>query len=334
MHPDSCHKRRTSPRKIAAIRTGNSAKIIKTIRYGSYYHGHMPIMGYVERICKAVDEAELRLPEGLTLEEAARLAYMSPFHFHRVFQAVAGETFASYQRRRRLSLAAERLLSTRDRLIDISLDSLFGSQESFSRAFKKQFGAAPAAFRRAGRRKPVRERGMLTAAQLTHRRTTMTMKPEIVELNDFGVVGVKFTNTLKNNKLSKAWKSFSARVGEIEDLTQPPSFCGLSLNMHANGASDFSDETPYEAMIAARVRSSGKIPQGMTRHIVRGGRYARFEHKGEPSSLRLTYNYIYGVWLLSSGLQLGERDDFELYDERFLGPDNPDSSMFIYIPVK
>lgn len=281
-----------------------------------------------------MEEAELRLPEGLTLAEAARLAYMSPFHFHRVFQAAVGKSFTSYLKSRRLSLAAERLLSTRDRLIDISLDSLFGSQEAFSRAFKRQFGTAPAAFRRDGRRKPARERERLTAAQLDHRRTTMTMTPEIVKLSGFGVVGIKLTNTLKNNKLPKAWKSFSARVGEIEHLAHPPAFYGICLNLHGKETADFGDETPYETIVSARVTSFAKAPAGMTRHTVAGGRYAVFEHKGALSSLKLTYNYIYGVWLLGSGMQLDDRDDFELYDSRFLGPDDPNSSMFIYIPVR
>ena len=31
---------------------------------------------------------------------------------------------------------------------------------------------------------------------------------------------------------------------------------------------------------------------------------------------------------------LDEREDFESYDERFLGFDHPDSEMDIYIPIK
>ena len=45
------------------------------------------------------------------------------------------------------------------------------------------------------------------------------------------------------------------------------------------------------------------------------------------------YSYIWGTWFLDTKETLDMRDDFELYDERFLGFDNPDSQIDIYIPI-
>ncbi|HBF4228528.1 TPA: GyrI-like domain-containing protein, partial [Clostridioides difficile] len=44
--------------------------------------------------------------------------------------------------------------------------------------------------------------------------------------------------------------------------------------------------------------------------------------------------YIWGTWFLSSKEELDIRDDFEVYDERFLGPSNVNSQIDIYIPIK
>ena len=48
----------------------------------------------------------------------------------------------------------------------------------------------------------------------------------------------------------------------------------------------------------------------------------------------MTYDYIWGTWLLCSGFEIDNRDDFELYDRRFLGADNNLSEIDIYIPIR
>ena len=46
-----------------------------------------------------------------------------------------------------------------------------------------------------------------------------------------------------------------------------------------------------------------------------------------------TYKYIYQVWLPKSGHNPVMNDELELYDERFQYGE-PDSEMFIYVPIK
>jgi AraC family transcriptional regulator len=70
----------------------------------------------------------------------------------RVFLHETGQTVAHYVRELKLSMAAEALLSTRLRVLDVALDHGFGSEVSFSRAFKQQFGCSPLAYRKRGLR--------------------------------------------------------------------------------------------------------------------------------------------------------------------------------------
>lgn len=59
-----------------------------------------------------------------------------------------------------------------------------------------------------------------------------------------------------------------------------------------------------------------------------------FTHKGSLNDILKTYQYIWGTWALLTDETIDNRDDFELYDERFTGKENDNSEVDIYIPIK
>src|SRR6476646_11717671 len=96
---------------------------------------------YTASINRVVDHIDAHLAEPLDLETLAAVAHFSPWHFHRLFQALTGETLADRVRRRRLETAAARLLATPPQpALRIALDVGFGSAEVFTRAFRAHFG--------------------------------------------------------------------------------------------------------------------------------------------------------------------------------------------------
>jgi AraC family transcriptional regulator len=99
----------------------------------------------VQKGRQAMDEM---LTEKLPLKNIARLAHLSPFHFHRAFCAVFGETPHAYRTRRRLERAARLLEETDVPVIDVCLDTGFESAASFSTLFRRRYGASPTQFRR------------------------------------------------------------------------------------------------------------------------------------------------------------------------------------------
>jgi AraC family transcriptional regulator len=84
----------------------------------------------------------------LPLDSMARLAGWSPFHLHRRFREVVGETPKQYQLRLQLERAAVALSSTDDSVLDVALASGFAGHEVFSRAFRRHFGTTPTRYRR------------------------------------------------------------------------------------------------------------------------------------------------------------------------------------------
>ena len=104
-------------------------------------------MDYVERVNRAIDHIIRNLAQPLKLEVVSAAACFSPFHFHRIFKALLGETLNQFVKRQRLERALYLMSHAPKRsMTDVALDFGFGSSSDFSRSFKQHFGASPRAF--------------------------------------------------------------------------------------------------------------------------------------------------------------------------------------------
>lgn len=104
-------------------------------------------LAYVERVNRAIDHVMSRLEEPLRLKDVSRAAMLSPFHFHRVFRALMGETLADFVKRLRLDRALLMMChAPRSPHTTIALACGFTSSSDFSRCFRQRFGVPPSAF--------------------------------------------------------------------------------------------------------------------------------------------------------------------------------------------
>jgi len=87
----------------------------------------------------------------VALEDAARQANLSPFHFLRLFGKVLGVTPHQYLVRSRLRHAARLLAEEARSITDIALDVGFADLSNFVRTFRRAAGVSPRAFRRAAK---------------------------------------------------------------------------------------------------------------------------------------------------------------------------------------
>jgi len=101
---------------------------------------------FVEVLSSALDDHEA---SGADL--AARV-HLSRYHLDRVVAATAGEPPGAFRRRVLLERAAYRLVTTDRSVLDVAIEAGYGSNEAFTRAFARSYGAAPAAWRREPRR--------------------------------------------------------------------------------------------------------------------------------------------------------------------------------------
>lgn len=99
----------------------------------------------------SIDFIEKHLCDDIKLDDIAKRSYFSEFHFHRLFRREAGTSLMNYIRTRRLSRAAAELTETEEDITGIALRYQFSSEESFSRAFKREYGICPRDYRNAAR---------------------------------------------------------------------------------------------------------------------------------------------------------------------------------------
>ncbi|MGO0229413.1 AraC family transcriptional regulator [Proteus mirabilis] len=91
---------------------------------------------------------EQNLDSRLSLDIIAEKSGYTKWHFQRLFKAYTGISLGKYVLARRLSCGAYALRITRSSLLDISLKYHFDSQQTFCRAFKKQFNITPSEYRK------------------------------------------------------------------------------------------------------------------------------------------------------------------------------------------
>lgn len=104
-------------------------------------------LDYLARINRAIDHVMHHLAEPLPLDEVAAVACFSPFHFHRIFKAVVGETLHGFVKRVRLETALHRMAHHPGAsLTEVALACGFSSSSDFSRSFRAHFGVPPSAF--------------------------------------------------------------------------------------------------------------------------------------------------------------------------------------------
>ena len=99
------------------------------------------------RLLRGKDFLDSFHTEELQLNEVARTACVSPYHFHRLFRETFGETPNQYLQRKRLERARELLASTERGVTEISLDVGFESSTTFSALFRRTFGYSPREYR-------------------------------------------------------------------------------------------------------------------------------------------------------------------------------------------
>jgi len=98
----------------------------------------------VERVITAARE---RLSEPISLQDMSRVAYLSPFHFNRVFHGITGLPPAKFISAMRLDQAKQLLLNTHLSITDICYDVGYNSLGTFTRRFTQLVGLGPREFR-------------------------------------------------------------------------------------------------------------------------------------------------------------------------------------------
>jgi AraC family transcriptional regulator len=290
-------------------------------------------MDYEVCIQRTLDYIEENLHERITLEELAELACFSPFHYHRVFHFLVGESVMDYVRKRRLAHAALRLLNSDEKVINIAIDLGFQYHESFNRAFKKFYGISPRQYRRAN----FSLGSLHQKAYLNMNRYTggIEMEMKFITKPAFHIIGydLKTRNTdgENNREIPKFWQHYM--TNNLGAKIPSP----LHKNQELGLCTDYNTATgEFVYMIGMEVAEGTPVPEGMSYRSFPEMEYAVFTtpkatEENFPSTIQATWVEIFSKWFPDSDYEHHGSVEFELYDERCYGNEK---QIDIYIPVK
>jgi AraC family transcriptional regulator len=287
-------------------------------------------MSYLTHVQRGLDFIEARLDEDLDAGAIARAAGISQWHFQRIFKALTNETLKAYIRSRRFAAALDALGAGNSRILDIALAAGFDTHESFTRAFKAAFGVTPDDYRRGETRFPIVPRLRIDADYLEHLHDRVSLEPELYDQRELSVVGMhtRFygVDSERNNladKLPALWSRFVPRLGTLDFVR------GVAYGIVQQTPAQ-TDELDYLACV--ELAPSAPIPGDLVHWVIPAARRARFTHRGLPTRIDQSVNYVYASWLMRSEYRHTYAADLESYGPGYR-PDSEDSTIEYAIPI-
>ena len=245
---------------------------------------------YDERLLRVLLHIQRNLDRPLELEELAGIACFSPFHFHRIFRGMVGESVMEYVRRLRLEHAAQKLRFSDRPVIDVALDAGYESHEAFTRAFSARFGLSPSSFRRT-------------------RKIEGSGEVPNVRVAEFGPKRIAFLRHVgPYSQVGPTWQRLMMWAGQRGLIGPMPTLLGIVYD-----APEVTAEANlrYDAALVVTddIQPEGEIGIQEIEHC----QYAVILHAGPYESIQQTYDRLCGDWLPASGREPASIPAFERY---------------------
>lgn len=276
---------------------------------------------YQQRILEVLLYIQNNLYEPLTLEELAEIACFSPYHFHRVFRGMVGETLAAHIRRLRLERAAQQLAYGKPSVTNLAFEAGYENLESFTRAFKDRFGIAPSEYKNTN---PGKERVNALPKLI---KGELKMDVQVKELQAKKVAFVRHVGPYQD--CAKAWGQLCNWAGPKGLLQPDTQFIGLC---HDDPDVTDPDKIRYDACITVNDEIKPDGPVGV--QTINPGLYAVTTHHGSYMKLSETYASLCGQWAPANSYEMRNEPSLEIY---LNSPENtPEDELLteIYTPVE
>lgn len=277
-------------------------------------------MELVESLNFALQYIERHLLDETDSERAAKHVGLSRFYLERTFAALTGLSVSEYIRARRLTLAAQELITGDQKVIDLALKYGYDTPESFTKAFSRFHGVTPTSARR------------MSTLLRCQNPLAITIKMEGVEIMNykmeqmdaFTVMGIEESFHMDSSlqEIPKFWGEFMQK-GLYEKVC--PMF-GICFDADANG------NFPY--LIGEVLQPGKEVPEGLVTREIPAHLWARFACTGPmPGAIQNVTRQIYSEWLPTNGTyEVAQNVEIEMYSEGDTTSANYYSE--VWIPVK
>jgi AraC family transcriptional regulator len=247
------------------------------------------------RFRKAADLLSRRLDNPPSLAELAAAAAISPFHFHRMWRALTGETVGQTILRLRMEASEQLLLSKDTSVTKTAMAMGYGTPQSFARAFRRHSGGTPSEHRSAHQPVP----------------TALALHVEIEQRGKLLVVALR--------REGKAYTDLNATFGRVWAWAEA---AGVLQNLEGIYGVPLDDpqSVPESALRYAACLALGNAKAPEPFHMIElpDGDYARARHLGAYDGLEAATQSVVSEWLLQSDR---EPADFPIIHQFLNDPD-------------
>ena len=284
---------------------------------------------YETRVNRVIDHIRGHLADELSLSTLARVAAFSPFHFHRVFRAITGETLFGFIHRLRIEKAAGALLNHPDQsVLEIALDHGFASAATFARAFKTRFGMSATEWRGGGaarwsaRHRPernvgkqLRKAGKASRHAGPHSRGRRTEEPSmsvrVRELPPYHVAYMRYVGPYGAHGIPELWTRFDKWM-EARGL-RPEARVTLGVG-YDDPRITAAEQCRYDACVV--VPADFQADRRVNVMDLPGGPCAVATFTGTADEITDAWDHVFTAWLPASAWQPDDRPCVEVYRGR------------------
>jgi AraC family transcriptional regulator len=288
---------------------------------------------YTRRIDRVIDYLRDHLDEPLKLEDLAKVACFSEYHFHRVFGAMTGETVNDFTNRLRLEKAARLLRYSEQSLTDIALDCGFSSSATFSRAFRAGYDTSPSQFRKSGEIKkskickelfPEQEYGLPMSAE----EKQAAFPVRLIDIPERQVAYIRVTKAFELDRVLAALKTM-IEWAKSQDIFSQGILFGMTV--------DDPHVTPkhlyrYEVCLASPFPF--ECMEGMSKLKMPAMRYAVTKVSGDIHKVATAWDYLYRGWLINSVYEPEHAPALEIFLNKEKALDWNHFDLELAFPVK
>jgi AraC family transcriptional regulator len=303
---------------------------------------------YLARINRVMDYIDKNISQPIDLASIAEVAHFSPYHFHRIFTFLTGETLNNYIQRIRIEKAAQYLNDQKELSISEIADKCgFGSASLFSRTFRKHFNTSAKEFRQI-------EKAMYSVNGLRYSKNgqlisknnqpipgfesqlcsvelkqliIMNTNIEVKEMPEMHVIYCRHTGAF--NQIGKAYEKLAKWAGP-RGLLNFPETKTITV-YHDDPAVTDIEKVRQSACITVDANAKGEGEFG--KMTINKGKYAVGRFEISVLEFEQAWNTMC-LWFTESGYEPGNENSYELYYNDHTQHPEKKFILDICIPVK
>ena len=255
-------------------------------------------------------------------------------HLRRMFSFAFKQSIAAYIRSRTLAASLKDILETDANIVDIALEYGFEYEQSYIRAFKREFGITPGDLRKTGQ--IIKIKPPLHLFNEKRVDNGVLFGPDFVMVPRFHVIGKRHRTTFGEPLGTAPIQGMNFWENErrqIKETVNPNVFIGLSCNRNW-------EERQFDYIPSVQVANLKNIPQGLCGNTFETSMCARFRYIGQHHYYDINGNVMSMMYNLivnfaqnehAKYVMLKDKIHFVMIDERLY--DGTYCQMEWYTPV-